>query len=436
MRPNRANRWEARWSVAALLAMLASGRKAAVWSPRLIALGFVTVGLANYTHAAGIFLPVSATVAPSEVSTSGQRAEILEAWERRVYIARDELAGARDEVEYGGAGNLLLNVRPGVDLDMLVERTAPTAWGYSLSGRIEGDTVGFVTLVVHAQAVAGSIWTPDASYEVVPLAGGVHIVRDVTNQPHPEHAGAVHPELTGSGETAQGGVDDGSVVDVLVVWTPARERGAGGQAHVKSQIDMAIAYTNDALERSGAFVTLNLVGAEIVDYVEGGSRTDLDRLVDPADEHMESVHALRDTVGADLVSLAVSYGGGRAQVGGSFSVAGRTPLTFAHEIGHNMWLRHDHFEAGPGGFGHGFSGLGISPTCIGTIMSYSNRCRALGQNLIVVPLYSSPWGYNPADGRPLGVSRFSKERGQDGQADAVLMVNRRRHHVANQRRSR
>ena len=369
-------------------------------------------------------------------------------------IARDELARARDDVERSGQGRLLLNVDTAVDLNVVVERTETTAWGYSLSGRIEGGTVGFVTLVVHPQAVSASIWTPDASYEVVPVAGGLHALRRATNEPTLECAGTVHPELAGADETAHGGVDDGSVVDILVVWTPAHENSVGGEQNVKSQIDSAVAYTNDAFERSGAFVSLNLVGAEMVDYEEVNVQVDLNRLVDPADGHMDRVHTLRDTLGADLVNLAALYlagFAGQAQLGGSFSVAVPYGPYFAHEVGHNMWLQHDQFQGGPqgswrgvvdgdlgvGGFGYGFVGRPISArSCITTIMSYPNRCDALGVLRQSVPFFSSPWAYNPADGRPLGVSRFSKERGQDGPADAVLMVNRLRHQVANRRQGR
>ena len=408
------------------------------------ALASVVLALASWTQAAGLFLPVTPQSESGWVAVAGQGTTasrpVGEMSEQRVRIARNELARARDDVEYSGAGRLLLNMRTDVDLDMVVERTAPTKWGYSLSGRIEGGATGFVTLVVHEQAVAGTVWTPDAAYEVVHLGGSVHALRDVTNRPRPECGGAVRPALATSGETVQRGVDDDSVVDVLVVWTPAREEWAGGETQMRSKIDMAVAFTNDAFERSGAFVSLNLVGAEEVDYEaatgdspESASR-DLDRLGDPADGHMDRVHRLRDALGADLVSLVSRDGGGIADLGGAFSVVSGSSFVFAHEIGHNLGLLHDRADW-PASYQHGFNVPGRP--CLSTIMSYDWRCGSgfLVEGILSIPFYSSPWRYS-ADGAPLGVSRFSNQRGPDGPADAVLRLNRWRHQIANFRPSR
>ena len=65
----------------------------------------------------------------------------------------------------------------------LVEETEPTlSGGYVLSGRLDGVEFGTVTLVVNGGAVAGLVWTPDATYRVSPAGGGLHTVSQVDRE--------------------------------------------------------------------------------------------------------------------------------------------------------------------------------------------------------------------------------------------------------------
>ena len=387
--------------------------------------------------AGALFVPVadsfSRTAAVADVPT-----------ERLVRVARNELASVRSQVTSTGAGRLLLNVGTELNLDIAIERTAPTRWGYSLSGRINDPTGGFVTLVVHDEAVAGTIWTPEASYEVVHLGGGVHAVRELVDDGH-QCGGAVAasrtplvlPQDTHAAE-------ENTVVDVLVVWTPQREEEAGGEDAVRAEIELGIAYTNDAFDRSGAFVSLNLVGAEPapdyeepkVDDANGHRRINLDRLENPDDGHMDAVHLRRDVLGADLVSLATHVGGGRAQVLGAFNISGRSPGTVAHEFGHNFGLFHERAITRSRHFQHGYVAL-RERRCSWTIMAYGTACvRHRGKGRDDVPLFSSPVLFHPIDGARLGISRFSESRGADGPADSVLHLNRARDTIARFKRRR
>ena len=409
------------------------------------------LGLACGIHAAGLFLPVGPAGAAADVAPGARSAParqgastVSDAWERRVRITRHELTAARADVDNAGAGRLLLNVRDGARLDVVVERTAPTRWGYSLSGRVVGGGAGFATLVVHEEAVAASIWTPDYAYELTYLGGGVHALRDVTDAPRAECGGALPSELSAADASAEGAADDGSVVDILVVWTPATEEMYGGEAQVLSKVEMLIAYTNDAFERSGALVSLALVGAEKVDYLEDDFYVDLQRLVDTDDGHMDSVHDRRNELGADLVHLLTTVDPDtRRGAGGVASGAFSFNSTFdfeahynfitAHEIGHNFGILHDRYEVYNTrlrAYQHGFA----TRSCHVTIMSYFTSCRRGSRGY--QPVFASPWRYSLRGGRALGVSRFSKERGARGPADAVLTLNRNRHRVAIRRPSR
>ena len=419
---------------------------AAVETVARFAFGAVAVGLACGIHAAGLFLPVGPAGAAADVAPAGGTvparqgaATVPDAWERRVRIARHELAAARADVETAGAGRLLLNVRDGARLDVVVERTAPTRWGYSLSGRVVGGSAGFATLVVRDEAVAASIWTPSASYELLPLGSGVHALRDVTNSqlecdgmlPAEPNTAAGPPHAADSGR----GVDARTVVDVLVVYTQAAEEYVqrfwtdspeAARAWIEAFNDVAVAWTNDAMERSGAFVSLNLLGIEKVDY-EAETR-DFEVL------RSEGVRVLRDRLGADLVHATTGSGGGAAIGDGlSYLGAGGSTSNVGHEIGHSFGIAHERHEfrgsGGTLGYEHGFTTAG----CFSTIMSYRAECLFRGGRQ---PFYASPWRYFPRDGRALGVTRFSKERGARGPADAVLTLNRNRHRIANLRPSR
>ena len=135
---------------------------------------------------------------------------------------------------------------------------------------------------------------------------------------------------------------------------------------------------------SGVDLRLSLVGRSEVDYRETGSGyLDLSRLGEPTDGHMDEVHALRDRLGADLVSLMVAESDicGRAYTPGAFSLT-RQGCAFVHELGHNFGLLHDRYTSGGGTSAHPAYGYvnqrafaeAVPPSRRwGTMMAYSWR---------------------------------------------------------------
>ena len=149
-------------------------------------------------------------------------------------------------------------------------------------------------------------------------------------------------------------VDDGSLIDVMVLYTPAAKILMGGRAGIEALIDLYVAQTNQAYANSGAFQRIRLVSREEADYIEAGeAHIDLERLKDDSDGYMDHIHALRETYAADLVHLIFARTedytfAGIANFEGPFGTAMAAPwggLTFAHELGHNMGLLHDRYQA-------------------------------------------------------------------------------------------
>ena len=389
------------------------------------------VGLAfacgDFVHAAGVFLP------------AGEQVPAGERESRFVRIAHDELRRVRAEVGDFGRSRLLFNVGGRTEFDVTVDRTARTLDGYTLSGQIDGGKGGFVTLAVHGQAVAGSIWTWGTSYVVAHVGGGLHAVRKAADEPFECGGVAQAPSVEPRAPAPASSVgDDAAVVDILVFWTPALEAARGGESAVKLWIEFAIAYANDALERSGALVSLNLVGYERAD-LEETSPFDLVR-----DDVLARVGATdrADALGADFISVFT--------VGGTTSVAGAledgtlvsafnshsrvwgVPWPFAHEVGHNLGLSHDRGAWGlpSRSYNGGYVSIDTDShltRCEATIMSYGTLCVSAGSHVHRIPYYSTPNRYRPGTGTQLGMSRLSSIRGWDGPADAVLAINRNRY---------
>ncbi|CAK8723965.1 Metallo-peptidase family M12B Reprolysin-like [Candidatus Electrothrix aarhusensis] len=149
--------------------------------------------------------------------------------------------------------------------------------------------------------------------------------------------------------------DATTMVDVMVVYSNDALTYAGSVDEMNNIIALGMAIANDVHENSKTGLFLHLVHSEQINYTGSGSReTDLDRLYATNDGSMDEVHMLRDTYGADFVSLMLgdySSNGGLSYL--LTSSAGRASWAFSvinapvfdsytpvHEIGHNMGLSH------------------------------------------------------------------------------------------------
>ena len=354
---------------------------------------------------------------------------------------------------------LVLNLFDDVVFTGIVEHVEPTASGHALWGRLDGVELGTMTLVVNGKIVVGTVRTPEEVYTVRTLGDGRYVIRQIDESSLPPLGEPLEPPLSPRDAPAQADdvpPDDGTEIDVMVVYTLLAKRREGGRAAIEALIDLFVAETNQAYANSGVIHRIKLVLREEVDYIEdGNSGIDLERLRNGSDGHMDHVHERRDMYGADLVHIVV----GRSNVGGqaflnsddssSFDeafgfglTASFSGLVFAHELGHNMGLHHDRYSLGVSLTGSNYGYVNqrmFEPGAPGsarwrTIMAYSDQCEEVGGFYCPrVPYFSNPdLTYN---GDPLGVPADNPSTSADGPTDAVGTLNARREITANFRRS-
>jgi len=255
----------------------------------------------------------------------------------------------------------------------------------SIFGGLENVPMGNTILVVDGETLTGNIYAGKFVYEVRYLGDGVHVVRQVDPNLFPPEAPPQSLDMERSppeqgmeggkaGEMMEGSQEH-EIIDLLVVYT---EDAANATGNILAEIQLAVDETNLAYENSAITQSLRLVHTAEIDYLETGSvSVDMRRLQSPDDGYMDDVHSLRDSYGADVVSLFVenttsSYIGyaytmtsrfiNDSFAAWAFSAVVRrfasTGYTLAHELGHNMGACHDHDYSctctGAYSFSHGY----------------------------------------------------------------------------------
>ncbi len=274
---------------------------------------------------------------------------------------------------------------------------------------------GSLVINLHNGVLNGVVRTASALYRIEPAAEDVYLVKEIAMSALAGECDARIVEGLPKGviEKTRAGqsANDSSTIDIMVVYTPAAALTA---PDIDSEIRLAISELNMTFALSGVRHRARLVYSSEVNYTESGDlNTDLDRIKEYGDGHMDVVHVMRDVFGADVVSLWTNGGGN----GAGYVMQTPDPsfeslafhairwdnavnnFTFAHELGHNLGAAHDRENAviaGSASYAHGYQDPAGSWR---TIMAYSDGCSCSR-----ISYWSNPEKFHPGDGSLMGVA--------------------------------
>jgi hypothetical protein len=341
-----------------------------------------------------------------------------------------------------------------VDVDRV---SAPNLGVTSLGGRIDDDPESFFLLcrtesgavIAFFKLGGGQAYRLDHrngfdevhEVDVEALggcAGGVN-----GEELRPESGDHPQPALPRPSRNATRDVaDDGSRHDILIGYTPGAEEAMGGNDYIRAEVQLAVDVANLTYSNSEITSSLRLVHTMLTDYDEITAWEYLDHLAYlwyPSDGNMDDMLTMRESVGADFVSVFID---GR-NFTGDVTTCGLGPVmqphqinqdfedlalsivsvqcaasvwTLAHEVGHNRGCAHNREDASTGGafpyaYGHRF--WDDNQVGFRTVMSYDTNPAGGFER---IPYFSNP--EISYAGEPTGVSP-----GLEGEAHNALVHN-------------
>ncbi|MBN8212705.1 MAG: hypothetical protein J0M09_07275 [Xanthomonadales bacterium] len=257
------------------------------------------------------------------------------------------------------------------------------------SGEIADDPNNSVMIVRNGDKLTGTIRKNGELYALRPLRSGGHVIAHIDETKMPaDHPAAYNflPQID-MGKVQRAARAQGDVgplaISTIRVMVVATQSAANASGDIAGLVNLAVAESNQGYANSGVEITLQLAGRYTTTYVESGSfSTDLTRFRGTTDGYMDSYHATRNTVTADVMMLLINNASSCGLASGigstaatAFAVAHYGCATgyysFAHEIGHLQSARHDIATdptLTPYAYGHGYR----SPTNTWrTVMAYA-----------------------------------------------------------------
>jgi hypothetical protein len=265
-----------------------------------------------------------------------------------------------------GASSLYLDLFNDKSIQVKVDRIQKKSKDQIvMTGRIADDPLSSVSLAIENNVVISNIHaTSGNNYNIIYRGQGVHDIQENSSvEPEEENensclaipapeAALQESSINDSQSTEQKALAATPVIDMLVAYTPAALANAGSVDAIKATIETGIADTNTAFQGSGVNLSVRLVGImalkqdETTDY-----SADLVALKGKTDGRWDEVHAERERLGADQVTVVGNYPNNSVW-GIGYTSAGATSafttvklyafriFTLSHELGHNIGLQH------------------------------------------------------------------------------------------------
>ena len=337
---------------------------------------------------------------------------------------RIELGSVSDLFQQESGRTIQLDLFPDLSIVAVRERVEISPAARVWVGTIPAYAGGNVAISSSGDELVATIWTLSGTYRIERASAAGYFVEqldpavssgstdDAVVPPPSIGANGVKPAASADSTSK----DDGSVIDVMVLYTTASLAAWGSVPIANAAVSVDVASVNTAFLNSHIASRVRLVYSGAVDYVEAGdSLTDLARLQAPNDGFLDSVQALRNSYAADLVQLIVTDADncGRGYVRTSplqdssfaFSLVSRNCVanqrTTAHEWGHNFGLQHDWYVTDTRGYftdSHGYVSLQKG---FYDLMAYPTLCGDTRTSCVQLFQYASPAILK--DGAPTGV---------------------------------
>jgi peptidyl-Asp metalloendopeptidase len=271
--------------------------------------------------------------------------------------------------------------------------TGNLVWAGTLDGgrkvRSGVDPLNSATLVRSGDGITGTVRLNGALYRIRPLPGGEHAIVEVNEAAMPaDHPADAYLQIFNASlkdrviaqgkpcnpnkQTCGGGggtpVDPGPTATIKVQVVATNDAIAAYGGNMAALVDLAVAESNQGYVNSNVGINMVLASYSTTTYATAGMSTDLSRFRGTNDGYMDTIHALRDSSGADMVMLVANDAaacGLASGIGSTASTAFATAYwdcitgyySFAHELGHLQSARHDPATDGtntPYAYGHGY----------------------------------------------------------------------------------